>query len=104
MGAHAPQISDGSDSLKKRNRFVPPSLDQVKEHFVTAGMKHSDAEEFFDHHAARGWKLSKGLPMVDWHRAAGTWKRNLGQFVTNNSKPKQRIPDRLPSPRIADRL
>lgn len=63
----------------QRSGFVPPSVDQVAEEFsamkVFNGSARSKAEEFVAHYQARGWKLARGVKMVDWRSACVTWKK-----------------------------
>ncbi len=66
---------------KTGKRFVPPTLDQVKERFREKNLN-GDPEHFFDHHTNADWKLSggKGAKMKSWKLAANTWSRNQRIF------------------------
>jgi hypothetical protein len=65
---------------KPKSVFQPPDIRQIRAYFLELKLPESQAEAFADHHKARGWKLSKGLPMRDWEAAARTWKRNYSKF------------------------
>ena len=52
----------------------------------------SEAEAFFDHHLARGWIMSNGKKVKDWHAAARTWERNDAKFSRGgnfNGRPQE---------------
>jgi len=63
-----------------RPRFVPPSIDEIREYCNERGNT-VDAEHFFDFYSANGWKQGRGKPIVDWKAAVRTWERqnNAGQ-------------------------
>lgn len=57
----------------KRERFVPPSLDDVKAYCKETG-KPIDAEAFIDYYTANGWRTGKN-PMKEWKAAVRQWRR-----------------------------
>lgn len=63
---------------EKRERFSPPTPDQVREYAKQAGLI-IDAEAFVDYYAKDGWKTTKG-PMTDWKAAVRNWVRKDRQF------------------------
>lgn len=64
--------------------FVPPTLDQVKDAFVSCNYS-SDPMEFWAHYTNCGWKLSggRGAMMKDWKLAAYNWEKREKQFNRN---------------------
>lgn len=56
-----------------RTNFSPPSLEQVTEYCESRG-KGVDAERWYDHYTANGWKVGKNA-MKDWKAAVRTWER-----------------------------
>jgi len=60
----------------KRKRFVPPTVDEVRE-YCEQRDNNVDAESFVDHYQARGW-IPKGYTrqMKDWKAAVRTWERH----------------------------
>lgn len=60
-----------------------PTLEQVKT-FWQEKKYTSMAEAFFNHHAARGWIMSNGRKVQDWHAAAWTWEHNDSKFSKGN--------------------
>lgn len=73
------------ESTKEKGRaFVPPTLDQVKDAFVSCNYS-SDPMEFWAHYTNCGWKLSggRGAMMKDWKLAAYNWEKREKQFNRN---------------------
>lgn len=59
---------------KKRERFTPPSVDEVREYCLERGNT-VDPNIFVDYYEARGWKYGQGKPVVNWKAAVRTWER-----------------------------
>lgn len=55
-------------------RFVPPTIDEVKDYCFEKGYK-IDAERFIDFYEARGWMMGKNK-MKNWKAAVRTWVRS----------------------------
>ena len=72
------------DNKEKGRAFVPPTLDQVKDAFVSCNSS-SDPMEFWAHYTNCGWKLSggRGAMMKDWKLAAYNWEKREKQFNRN---------------------
>lgn len=64
----------------KRTAFVAPSLEIVKDYFSTIKGMNMDAECFYDHFTANGWKVSGKSSMKDWKAAARNWMRRKSEF------------------------
>lgn len=64
----------------KRTAFVVPSLEIVKDYFSTIKGGDTDAECFYDHFTANGWKVSGKSSMKDWKAAARNWMRRKSEF------------------------
>lgn len=67
----------------KRSAFVAPTLEQVVDFFGTIKGSRIDAERFFYHFEASGWRTSKGS-LKSWTAAARKWMLNEPNF--NNTK------------------
>lgn len=84
----------------KRASFVAPSVEAVQEYFAegevfrngTAAVK---AAEFIAFYSARGWRLSKGVPMVCWKSACDLWESNARQKAVGPALNRS-----VPSPRL----
>jgi len=57
----------------KCKRFVPPSLDEVKNYCSEKGYN-IDPEQFIDFYSSNGWKVGKNQ-MKDWKAAVRTWNK-----------------------------
>ena len=67
---------------KKRKRFVPPTLDEVKA-YCKERNNDVDAQKFFDYYEQGQWKDSKGNPVKNWKQKLITWE---------NKQPKTEKP------------
>ena len=54
-------------------RFTPPSLEDVREFIANNGYTLVNAEAFYNHYEAIGWKVGKNT-MKDWHAAVRGWQ------------------------------
>ena len=70
----------------KRPAFVAPSLETLQSYFPTIGGTTQDAEAFFDHFEANGWKVSGKTPMKNWQAAARNWVRRKSEFSNTTAK------------------
>lgn len=83
---------------KQTNSNIPSSVGEVWDYArkLNSENKYSMTEEdckaFLDHHSARGWILSNGKPVKDWHSAFRTWARNSQKFG-HAPEPDCRIKD-----------
>lgn len=78
----------GGEMTAKRTAFVVPDLETVKEFFLTIRGTETDAEYFFDHFEANGWKVSGKSPMKNWQAAARNWVRRKPEFTYTTTNPK----------------
>ena len=69
----------------KRPAFVAPSLEMVKDYFLTINGSDTDAECFYDHFTANGWRTGKNL-IKDWKAAARNWMRRKSEFNATTQK------------------
>jgi hypothetical protein len=61
--------------------FIPPTLEEIQAFVVKErGGSMADAENFFDHFSANGWRVSGKTPMRDWKAAARKWVRTSAQW------------------------
>lgn len=78
-------IPKEKDTKKKSApmRFVPPTLDEVREFISTNGYTLVNAEAFHSHYASVGWKRGK-TPLKDWKQAVINW-----QATERQNKPQE---------------
>ena len=69
-----------TDSVSMRSRaFTRPSLQEILDYFTELGSTADEANKFYDHYTANGWKVGKNA-MKDWKATARNWNRNKGKF------------------------
>lgn len=76
-----------SKPKRERERFAPPSLQECREFFKTEILS-GDADSFFHHYEANGWRSGKA-PLRKWKNAAHGWSRREASFqvVTGRQDP-----------------
>lgn len=62
-----------ADKPQPRKRFVPPSVEDVRE-YCQERKNNVDAQRFVDYYTSNGWHVGKN-PMKDWKAAVRTWER-----------------------------
>lgn len=63
---------------KKPNRFVPPTLDDIKA-YCQERNSCVDPQTFFDYFTTGGWKDSEGKPVKNWKQKLITWEKHSTQ-------------------------
>ena len=64
---------DSIESKAKSTRFVPPTIEEVREYCKERG-NNVDAERFVDFYSAKGWMVGKNK-MKDWKACVRTWEK-----------------------------
>lgn len=63
-------------SLKRdREKFIPPTADDVERYCEEKGIYGFDAQNFVDYYTARGWMIGKNK-VKDWKACVRTWLHN----------------------------
>lgn len=70
----------------KRKVFKKPTVDEIRAYCAE---RHNsiDAEHFYDHYEANGWKIGGKIPMKDWRAAVRTWEKN--NYTTSYGRKEQ---------------
>lgn len=63
---------------KKPNRFVPPTLDDIKAYCLERNSC-VDPNVFYDYFTTGGWKDSEGKPVKNWKQKLITWEKHSTQ-------------------------
>ena len=76
------------DGVEKKQRFVPPTVEQVAEYCLKRGNK-VDPQRWHDHYSAKGWVVGKS-PMKDWKAAVRTWEQRDAERLPAKAVAKER--------------
>lgn len=106
MPFETPSVAPPEEPKPKSRRFVPPTVDEVREYAeqYRATLRDApsfDAEYFVDRYAAGGWKVGTS-PMKDWRAAVRNWIRRdmkpgtSAQSGTRASPPCESRPNTTP--------
>lgn len=81
------QINTEGGTKAKRERFTPPTLEEVKA-FCETDAKHVNAEKFFHHYSGQNWK-----GVTDWKAKVLEWEAvDSKDTERRNAAPKSRKP------------
>lgn len=58
----------------------PQTLEQVKTYASSIGLPESEADKFFDHFTANGWRQGGRTALRSWQAALRNWARRAGKF------------------------
>jgi hypothetical protein len=66
---------------KNASRFIPPTLDEVKQFWREHNFVRSDPEEFWYHYSSNGWVQGRGNKLKSWQAAAHNWEKREAKFA-----------------------
>ncbi len=75
------------------SRFTPPSIEEIKQYIVDAGLSAVSAESFFDYYSSCGWTIGANKKMKDWKSAMRRWDREEKE---KKSHDRLHVPNRKP--------
>ena len=67
--------SSNKEKIYKKEKFIPPKLEEVKAYASEKQYAGFNAEKFHAHYQSNGWKVGKN-PMKDWKAAVRYWATN----------------------------
>ena len=80
---------DDASPPTRSKRFVPPTVDEVRDYCLERGNK-VDPQRFVDYYSSNGWMVGK-TKMKDWKAAVRTWEQRDStwgqQKTTKSSNP-----------------
>lgn len=79
-----PQEDKVEKTRKRKERFVPPSVDEISVYCQSRG-NDIDPQEFYDFYTTNGWvQGQRGKPIQDWRACVRTWeaKRRKNPYST----------------------
>lgn len=77
---------------KRTRRFVPPTVEEVKE-YCQERQNDVNADDFVDFYTAKGWMVGKSK-MQDWKASVRTWERKNKQAYGGESRSVEKPPPR----------
>lgn len=77
-------VSEGGKRSGAESR--PASLEDVKVYASEIGMPHAEAEKFYDHFQANGWRQGGRTALRDWKAACRNWGRRSGEFAPRSAQ------------------
>jgi len=87
--AEQPEKVESTPKTKKQKRttFQKPTIEEIQAYCYERNNGIS-GQDFFDFYEARGWKLTKGVAMVDWKAAVHTWEKNQRLDTSRRRDPR----------------
>ena len=73
------EIKENIPPKSPKGKARPQSVEEVCEYFEHLGLNgisKTEAEKFYDHYTANGWKVGRN-PMKDWKAACRNWKKSV---------------------------
>jgi hypothetical protein len=74
---------------RSKKKFIPPTLEEVKQFFFEKGYTEESAEKAYNHYSLANWKDTNGKQVLSWKQKMNTvWftpqnKRQTTTFTTN---------------------
>lgn len=81
------KIESKVESKPPKPKFVPPTLDEIREYCKSRNSS-VDPVKFFDYFDAGNWVDSKGNKVKNWKQKLITWETNTKTTVTEEPKRK----------------
>ena len=75
----SPKGKQKKSKKQKRQRFVKPNVEEVRDYARSIDFHTLDAQRFWDFYESKGWMVGKNR-MKDWRAAVRTWASNQKQY------------------------
>lgn len=66
-------LEQNREERKPPKRFVPPSVEEVREYIAEKGYTHVNADSFVSFYESKNWMVGKNK-MVSWHSCVAGWE------------------------------
>ena len=86
-------------NIAARERFVKPTLDEIKLHAAKLGCPISEAEKFFNYYESNGWRVGRN-PMKSWQAALVNWRKNWEERRSPHGPENNQSQENLEIPRL----
>jgi len=87
----------------KRQAFIPPTIEQVREYAESIDYFSLNAEHFVNFYETRGWMVGR-CKMKNWKAAVRTWKCRDKADGKRTGKPARTDPNWLPTEKEAEQI
>jgi hypothetical protein len=84
---------DGATAPAPTKGFAKPLLESVKLQCAKIGLPDTEADKFFNHYEANGWRVGRN-PMRSWPAALNNWKRGYDERRYTHQPTRQQGADR----------
>lgn len=84
-----PPLTPPSGEGSARKRFVPPTLDDVRDYCRQRGNS-VNPEQWYDHYVSNGWRVGRNQ-MKDWKAAVRTWERSQIGTALETKDPREEL-------------
>ena len=74
---------------------LPEQLSDVTAHFLMVKSTVEEAEAFYSHYEAQGWKTGNGMVITNWRAKADSWIKNNRERKATNGTRKSGVGDRV---------
>jgi len=77
-------INNNNKGVQKRKKFIPPTLEEVKNFFEEKGYSEIGAIKAFNHYDLAGWHDTNGKPVLNWKQKMNTvWLKDEYKLQNN---------------------
>jgi hypothetical protein len=80
--ANANILREDKEKIRVDNRFIPPTIEEIKLRMVERKLSLFTAEAFHAHYTTNGWMVGKNK-MKDWDSALTTWNEKAKQYESS---------------------
>ena len=77
--------ANANPNPKKKKKFIPPSLDEVKE-YASERKSSVDPEKFYQYYEAGSWHDKDGNPVKNWKQKMISWERGKDGKPDNTNR------------------
>ncbi len=89
-------VNNVSTPDNQKKKFIPPTLQEVKEYFSEKGYSQESAQKAFEYYAEADWKDSYGKKVISWkQKMIANWFNPENKL---NGKPQHKQPDLIDWP------
>jgi len=77
---------DATEPRPAKSERLPVTIESVREYAAKIGLPAAEADSFFDHFEANGWKQGGRTPLRSWQAALRNWQRRAPAFKKSSGE------------------